>query len=85
MILNYLKLFSAEVFGTPEDVALRDAFTAQLVNLDHASKRNESHQSSGRQQAEGHLKRLLQRLQIIIFHACVHHIQEVQGHLRTTL
>lgn len=58
----HLKLFSAEIFGASEDVALGDAFTAQLVNLDHPSKCNEAYQGGGRQQAERHLKRLFQRL-----------------------
>lgn len=81
----YLYLFGREVLGAPEHVALSDALAAQLVDLDHAAKCDEAHQGVGWQQAEGHLQRLLQGLQVLLFQTGVHHIEEYQRSRRAAL
>lgn len=43
-----LDLFGGEVLGAPEDVALGDPLTAELMNLNHASECDEAHQRVGR-------------------------------------
>ncbi|PWA29785.1 hypothetical protein CCH79_00007763, partial [Gambusia affinis] len=73
------------VLCAPEDVTLGDPLTAQLVDLHHASKGDESHQSGGGQQGQGHLQRLFQSLQVLVLHAGVHHVQEDERHLRAPL
>lgn len=84
MIL-YLQLLGVQILGAPEDIALGDALTAELVNLNHPPKGDQSHQSGRGQQRQGHLQGLLQGLQVLILHTGVHHIQEDQRHLGTTL
>lgn len=81
----YLQLLGVEVLGPPEDVALGDPLTAELMYLNHPAEGDESNQSSGRQQRQGHLQRLFQSLQVLVLHAGVHHIQKDQRHLRTPL
>lgn len=84
-LVTYLDLFGREVLGASEHVALGDALAAQLVHLDHAAERDEAHQGVGRQQAEGHLQRLLQGLQVLLFQTGVHHIEEDQWSRRSAL
>lgn len=81
----HLYLLGCQVLGAPEHVALGNPFTAQLMNLDHPAKSDEPHQGIRRQQAQGHLQGLLQGLQILLFQARVHNIQEDQRRLWTSL
>lgn len=81
----YLQLLSVQVLCAPEDVTLGDPLTAQLVDLNHASKGDESHQSGGGQQRQGHLQGLFQSLQVLVLHAGVHHVQKDEWNLRAPL
>lgn len=83
--LTNLDLFRGEIFGAPEDVALSNPLTAKLVNLDHTSKCYKTHKSVGWQQAQGHLKRFLEGLEIFFFQTCVHNIQKDQRGCSPTL
>lgn len=83
--VGYLQLLGIQVLSPPEDIALGDPLTAQLVNLNHPAEGDESDQSGGRQQGKGHLQRLLEGLEVLILHTGVHHIQEDQWHLGTPL
>lgn len=74
--LAHLDLFGVQVFGAPEHEALGNPFTAELMNLNHASKRDEAHQCVGREQAEGHLQGLPEGLEVLSFQTRVHHIQK---------
>lgn len=64
---THLDLFGGEVLGAPEHIALGDPLAAELVHLNHASERDEAHEGVGRQQAEGHLQRLLEGLEVLFF------------------
>lgn len=72
----HLDLLGVQVFGSPEHEALGHPFAAELVDLNHASERDEAHQRVGREQAEGHLQGLPEGLEVLFFQARVHHIQE---------
>lgn len=73
-----LDLLGGEVLGAPEHVALGDPLTAELMDLNHASESDEADQGVGRQQAERHLKGLLQGLQVLFFQTRVHNVKEDQ-------
>lgn len=81
----YLQLLGTQVLGAPENVALGDALAAQLVDLHHAAEGDETHQGRGGQERQRHLQGLLQGLQVLVLHAGVHHVEEDQRHLGTTL
>lgn len=51
----YLNLFSCQIFGSPEYVALWAALTAQLMDLNHFPVRYQSNEGIWWQQAQGHL------------------------------
>lgn len=82
---TYLDLFGGEILGAPEYIALGDALTAELMYLNHPSKRYEAHQCIRRQEAEGHLQGLLQCLKVLFFQTCVHHIKKDQRRRGSTL
>lgn len=82
---RHLDLFGGQVLGASEHITLGNAFTAELVNLDHASKCDQAHQGVGRQEAEGHLEGLFQGLKVLLFQTGVHHIEEDQRGWRSTL
>jgi len=54
-----LNLFSIEVLGATEDVALGESFAAQLMDLNHLAESYESNESIRWQQTQRHLQRLL--------------------------
>lgn len=64
---THLDLFGGEVLGAPEHIALGDPLAAELVHLNHTSERDEAHEGVGRQQAEGHLQRLFEGLEVLFF------------------
>ncbi len=56
----YLDLFGGKVFGSPEHITLGKALTPQLMDLDHLPVGDETNESIGRQQTEGHLQGFLE-------------------------
>ena len=71
MLPSYLDLFSIEIFGAAEHVALWAPFASQLVHLNHTAERDQSDEGIRGQEAEGHLERFLEGLQILIVHTGV--------------
>lgn len=55
------------------------------MNLHHPPKRDQTHQSIWGKETQGHLQGLLEGLQVIFFEARVHHIEEDQRGLGTSL
>ena len=81
---HLLDLLGGVVLGAAEHVGAGDALAAQLVHLHHLAVGDQPDEGVGRQQGQRHLQTLLQRLQLLVIHAGVHHQQEYRGHVLQT-